>query len=171
MSVCCYEYRFLSSPAESWWVSTVVWRGLWDAFWIALAASGQHLTGPLWLMGNSVSRCFLWLCFSGLGLPAISFSWLVVSSVYLGSTFGSAGHHRLHQSHLECKPITPSLLFPQGSERIGTELWVASCWLSPAKSAQMEKKHVFVSLQIFCILVVTSLSPVNIFLFLLNFGG
>ena len=61
-----------------------------------------------------LSRCFLWLCFNGLGLPAILFSWLVFSSVYLGSTFGSARHHRLHQSHLECKPIRRSLPSPRG---------------------------------------------------------
>ena len=58
-----------------------------------------------------------------------------------------------------------------GSEGIGTKLWVAGGWLSPAKSAQVEKMHVFVSLHIFYILTVTSLSPVNIFLFLLDFSG
>lgn len=64
-------------------------------------------------------------CLNGLGLPDTSFSWLVFSSVYLGSTFGSAGHHRLHQSHLECKRIPWSLPPPQGSERIG----IISGWL------------------------------------------
>lgn len=97
---------------------------------------------------------FLWV-----GLPTVSLSWLAFSSVYPGPTFGSAAHHGLYQSQLECKCITPALhllVAFYGSERIGTKPWVAHDWLYLAKSGEVEKMRGFVSLHVLHVLTDTS---------------
>lgn len=83
-------------------------------FWNALAPGGRHLTAPCGARG-SLGLGAVCDCVNGLGLPTIAFSWLVFFSVYLGSTFGSAGWHQRHQRHLGWKPVTRALPSPCGS--------------------------------------------------------
>lgn len=90
------------------------------------------------------------------------FSHLVVSSVSLGSTFGSVGHRGLPPSHLECRPVTQVSglsMAADDSDRIRTAPWEAGGWLAPVRSAHVEEMHRLVRLHLFHILIDMSLSP------------